>query len=145
MKVIFKRDLAKVGKKFQIKDVADGYAINFLIPNGYAVMSTAKAEKEVELMKQAQEAGKKIQDNLLEKNLKALSETVIKISAKTNEKGHLFSAIHKEQIVEELKKQAHIEFPVSYIHLDKPIKEAGEHKIKVGSEERQGTLTLEIK
>ncbi len=145
MKVIFKKDFGRMGKKFQVKDVADGYAVNFLIPNGYAVIATPQAEKEVAQVQQAHATEKKVQDALLDKNLKTLSETVITINAKVNEKGHLFSSVHKEQIAEEIKKQIHLEIPVGFIHLDKPIKEVGECKIKVGNSEKSQTLVVEIK
>ena len=62
-----------MGKKFQVKDVADGYAVNFLIPNGYAVIATPQAEKEVaQQVQQAHATEKKVQDALLDKNLKTL-------------------------------------------------------------------------
>ncbi len=144
MKVIFKKDFGKMGRKFQVKNVADGYAQNFLIPNGYAVLATPAAEKELELTKSAMAAEKKVQDDLLEKNLKALGDANIKISAKANEKGHLFSAIHSEQINSEIKKQVRVEIPLNYIHLDKPLKEVGEHKVKIGTEDRSENIKIEI-
>ncbi|HLP44013.1 MAG TPA: 50S ribosomal protein L9 [Candidatus Nanoarchaeia archaeon] len=144
MKVIFKRDYAKIGKKFQVKNVADGYALNFLIPNGYAVMATPQAEKELAQMIAQAESDKKVQNALLDKNLKAIAESKIEIRASANEKGHLFSSIHKEQIVEELKNQLHIDITQDFVHLDKPLKEIGEHKIKIGNSDKQGVLTLVI-
>ena len=144
MKVIFKRDYAKIGKKFQVKNVADGYALNFLIPNGYAVMATPQAEKELAQTIAQAESDKKIQNALLDKNLKAIADSKVEIRSSANEKGHLFSSIHKEQIVAELKSQLHIDITPELVHLDKPLKEVGEHKIKIGNSEKQGTLTLII-
>ncbi len=144
MKVIFKRDLAKIGKKYQVKNVSNGYAINFLIPNGYAVAATPQAEKELETLKMTMGAEKNIQDSLLQKNLKTISETKLTIASKANEKGHLFSGIHKEQIITELQSQMHIGVPTDFVHLEKPLKEIGEHKVKIGSEDKNVTLMVHI-
>lgn len=144
MKVILQRDVAKVGKKFEVKNVADGYAVNFLFPNKDAILATPEAERKLVEMKKQLAAEQKIQHDLLMKNLKALGETRLKISAKTNDKGHLFSGIHKEQLVAELHKQAHVEISPDMIHLAKPIKEIGEHQIKVGAGEHTTTFVLEV-
>jgi len=144
MKVIFVKDVPRVGKKNQIKDVPSGYATNFLIPNGHAVVATPEAEKSLAKMIAFSEAEKKVQHDLLMKNLQTISKTKISITSKANEKGHLFSGIHKEQLAAELKSQAHIEVPLDFIHLDKPLKEIGEHKVTIGSEEKTAGLTVEI-
>ena len=49
MKVLMKKDLKKVGKAGQIIDVSDGYGANYLIPNGYAVLYTAEAQKQYDI------------------------------------------------------------------------------------------------
>lgn len=142
MKVIFIKDLAKVGRKYQTKEVSNGYAQNFLFPNKYAIPATPENEKKIASIKNLSDAESKIQHDLLIKNLKVVSESTLKISSKTNEKGHLFSGIHAEQISHELKNQLHIEMPIAMIHLDKPIKEVGEHKVKVGAGNDTASLTL---
>ena len=145
MKIIFLHDVPKVGKKYQIKEVPSGYAINFLIPNGHAIVATPEAEKNILKLKSGLEAEKKIQTSLLHKNLQTISETKLTVSSKANEKGHLFSGIHKEQIISLLKSQAKLEVPADLIHLDKPLKEIGEHKVKVGIVgEKEVVLVVEV-
>lgn len=144
MKVIFQHDLPKIGKKYQIKNVPDGYAVNFLIPNGHAILATPEAEKRVVQLKIVSEAEKKIQNNLLAKNLETISNTKLKIVSKSNDKGHLFSGIHKEQIATELQKQIGLEVPVDLIQMEKPIKEIGEHRIIIGTESKTAILIVEI-
>ncbi len=144
MKVIFTHDVPKIGKKHQIKNVSDGYAVNFLFPNKHAILATPEAERNVEKMKIIQDAERKIQHDLLLKNLDSIGKTTLTISSKANDKGHLFSGIHKEQIIAELKTHAHLEVPVDFIHLDKPIKEIGSHKVTIGSEGKSATLAVEV-
>lgn len=134
MKVIFLHDVAKVGKKYQIKNVSDGYALNFLIPGGHVILATPEAEKRIEKQKSQMESEKKIQLDLLHKNIGSASGSKLKIVSKANEKGHLFSGIHKEQIVSELKTQFNIIIPPELVQLSKPLKEVGEQTIKVGLE-----------
>lgn len=146
MKVIFKRDLAKVGRKYDIKNVSDGYALNFLIPNGYVELATPEAEKRLEQVKVSENVHKQIQSDLLNKSLKSLSDSAIVISLKSNEKGHLFSSIHAEDISKHIKSQLNLDLPSILIRLEEPIKEIGTYKIRVGNEETQTViLNVEIK
>lgn len=145
MKVIFKRDLAKIGRKHDVKDVSNGYALNFLIPNGYAVIATPEAEKNLETIKATEAAHKKVQLDLLRKNLKAIEALTLIITSKANEKGHLFSSIHKEDLKKELLAQGNLDVPSDVIHLDKPIKEVGMHQVKIGEGKEVVALNVEVK
>jgi ribosomal protein L9 len=69
----------------------------------------------------------------------------VEIKGKTNERGHLFASIHSEQIVEELKKQAHIDVIPAFLVLEKPIKETGEHNISVKVGDKTGSFKLVVK
>lgn len=70
----------------------------------------------------------------LEKNLESLSGVRIEIERKANEKDHLFDSVDKKEIYNILKDN-HREVPENMIELDKPIKEVGEHKVKIGDKE----------
>ena len=98
----------------------------------------------VEKFKQAEVEMKKVDEALLHKSLKILGETVITLKGKANEQGHLFAAIHKEEISEKLREQAGIEMPAEYIDLEKPVKEIGEHEIPVVVGEKKGKFKLVV-
>lgn len=129
MKVILLKDIRKVGKKYDVKDVADGYALNFLIPQKQAEAATASSMKKLESMKAKAEAEKKVQEELLMKNLKGLSGISIELKEQANEKGSLFKGVHKEEIVKALKEQGHLDLLPEYIDLEKPLKDVGEHEV----------------
>jgi large subunit ribosomal protein L9 len=131
MKVILLKDVPKVGKKYDIKNVAEGYALNLLIPKGLAQIATAQAEKNIEVMKQKDMVEKKVQGELLLKNLEVIKTLVLNIKEKANDKGHLFAGITKERLIEEIIKTARLNLDVDSIKLDKPIKEVGEHEVTV--------------
>jgi large subunit ribosomal protein L9 len=131
MKVILLKDVPKVGKKYDIKNVAEGYALNLLIPKGLAQIATAQAEKNIEMMKSKDMVEKKVQGELLVKNLEVIKTLVLNIKEKANDKGHLFAGITKERLVEEIVKTARLNLDVDSIKLDKLIKEVGEHEVTV--------------
>jgi large subunit ribosomal protein L9 len=135
MKVILLQDVPGMGKKYDVKRVKDGYARNFLIPRKLAEVATPQKIKTIEINKKQSWQKKVIWKNILEKNIEALKELKVTIKEKANEKGHLFAMIHQEEISRILKEQNHIEIPPELIEIEKPIKEIGEHKIKVKNQE----------
>ncbi len=78
-------------------------------------------------------------------NIKSLEAVTLEISAKANPKGHLFAGVHKEQIVEELKKQARIEVLPAFITLDKPLKEVGNFIVEIKAHDKSAKLKIEVK
>ncbi|MES2023614.1 MAG: 50S ribosomal protein L9 [Patescibacteria group bacterium] len=131
MKVIFLKDVPRVGKRHDIKEVNDGYAANFLFPKKLAEMATASAVANLERRKQEIVMTNKIQEDLLLKNLSEIKNKIVKISGKANEKGSLFSAVHKKEIIDALKTQHKAEIGESFVVLEKPIKETGEYEIPI--------------
>lgn len=144
MQVILLKDIPKIGQKDEVKNVSDGYAINFLFPSKLAQQATAKKIKEISKKKQNQETENKINKNLLIKNIRSLNGARVEIKAKANEKGHLFKGIHIEEIIEELEKQNHIDLKQEYIQLENPIKEIGEFDIVVKTEDAKAVFKLEV-
>lgn len=130
MKVILLKDTKKVGKKFETKEVSDGYALNFLIPNKLAEVATPSSIKKLEVVKKRDAEEKKVQEDLLVMNLKSLDGVSIELKEPANDKGHLFKGVHKEEIITALKTQGHLDLLPEYIILEKPIKEVGEHTIE---------------
>ncbi|MFA5888863.1 MAG: 50S ribosomal protein L9 [Candidatus Paceibacterota bacterium] len=131
MKIILLKDIAKVGRKYDIKNVADGYALNLLIPKGLAQIATPQTEKNIEAMKAKDLVERRVQGELLAKNIEVLKDLVINMKEKANDKGHLFAGVTKEKLAEEILKNARLNIDPESIKLEKPIKEVGEHKVSV--------------
>ena len=130
MKVILLQDIDKLGSKHEIKEVADGYARNFLIPKGLVRLATLKNLKWLE-------AQKETETKKTEKELKNIQEFATKldgieitIPVKIGEEGQLFESITSQKISEKLKELG-FEIKKSQIILEKPIKEIGEFSIKI--------------
>ncbi len=144
MKVILLKDVQKIGRKYDIKNVADGYALNMLIPKGLAQIATAQSIKNVEVLKAQDAAEKKIQGDLLLKNLQVIGELELHLKERANEKGHLFAGVTKEMLISEIHKVARLNIDPDSIKLPKPIKETGEHKITVEAVGKKVEFTVII-
>ena len=131
MKIILLKDVSKLGRRYDTKEVSSGHALNLLIPQGLAVTATPEAIKRIDLLKKKGEGEKKVHEDLLAKNIKDLESLTLNIKGKANEKGHLFAGLHREAIAAEIQKQTQLQVDPSFIMLEHPIKEVGEHMIEV--------------
>lgn len=133
MKVILVKDVENLGKKYDVKEVKNGYGRNFLLPQKLAKAATKKALKWLEdqkeiINKEAEEELKMAQE--LASNLDGVE---VAINVKIGEEGQLFESINNQKIAEKLKEMG-FELKKSQIKLAEPIKELGEFPIKVGLE-----------
>lgn len=144
MKVILLKSVPKIGKKYDVLDVADGFAMNSLFPRKLAELATAKGLERVKELKATEEVERKVREDLLLKNLEDLSKASITISGKANDRGHLFAGLHKAELIQALKDQAHIDITEEYIVLDKPVKELGSHQIEVKVQDKSVEFTLNV-
>ncbi len=142
MRVIFLHDVPRVGKKYDVKEVNDGYAMNFLLPKKLAVTATPKAIAELELRKKEIAIEREVQEELLMKNLEEIKGKTVIIKAKADEKGHLFAQIHKKEIVEAMKEQNRADIGEEFIVLEKPIKQVGEFEIPIVIKGKKSSFKL---
>lgn len=142
MKVILLKNVPKIGQKYEVKEVSDGHASNFLIPRGLALVASQSALKQVENLKAKDVMEKNVHEDLLLKNLEDLAGVTVHMTESANEQGHLFAGIHKEEIIPALKEQTRLEISPEYIILEKPIKTTGEHEITVSVQDKKTTFKL---
>ena len=144
MKIILLKDVSKLGRRFDVKEVSSGHALNLLIPQGLAVVATPDAVKRVEVQKKKLDGERKVQEDLLVKNIKDLEAVTLTMRGKANDKGHLFAGLHNEAIVAELLKQTGLQVDPSFIELDQPIKTVGEHTIAVSAAGKTAKFKLVV-
>lgn len=144
MKVIFLKDVPRVGKRYDVKEVNDGYAMNFLIPRKLAELATPKAVAELDKRKKTIEIEREVQDDLLMRNLEEIKGKVVHIKAKADDKGHLFSKIHDKEIAQAMHTEHHAEINEEFIILEKPIKEIGEYEIPISIKNKKSSFKLII-
>lgn len=134
MKMILLQDIKGLGKKFDVKEVKDGYARNFLAPKGLAKIADEKSLKELELQKTSQGIKEKEIREKLEKLAKAISEKELRFKVKTGEKGEVFGSVNKEMILAEIGKNHLLAEELMEnieAELAKPFKTLGRHEVIV--------------
>ncbi|MDG5789424.1 50S ribosomal protein L9 [Evansella sp. AB-P1] len=142
MKVIFLKDVKGKGKKGEVKNVAEGYARNYLLKNNLAIEANTGNMKSLE---KKQESEQKKADEVVEEaeRLKEdLEKMTIQIKAKAGENGRLFGAVTNKQIAEQLKKKK-IKIDKRKIEMDEPIRALGFTNINVKLHSKV-TATLKV-
>lgn len=131
MKVIFLKDVKGKGKKGDIKNVADGYAHNFLLKNNLAIEADQAAISKLAGQKKKEE--KEAQGELEEaQQLKAKLESLtIELTAKSGEGGRLFGSITTKQVAKELEKSHGIKLDKRKMELDDAIRALGYTNVPV--------------
>lgn len=142
MKIIFLKDVPRVGKRYDIKDVPDGYAMNFLLPRGLAQTATPKAVALLELKQKEIIIEHEVQENLLLKNLEEIKNKVLHMKGNADNKGHLFSGIRARDIVEAMQVEYRVTINEGAIKLLKPIKEIGEFEIPIEIYDKKSSFKL---
>ena len=148
MKVIFKKNVKGIGKIDEIKEVADGYAINFLIPSGSAVRATSELVESVMSKKVTTAAAEAQKEAELRQLLSSISKThAVTISGHPHDtKGHLYQGITPQEIAHAIHEQHRIFLTKDlFIDYDKPIKEAGEHTVTVGTKKHSISYKIIVK
>lgn len=145
MKIILLKDVKKIGKKYEMKEVADGYALNSLIPNNIAVPATTSYIKMVEAKKKQSALMKEDFKKAFEYAVTKLPQGKLHLSGKVNEKGHLFAGIHADQIIEEFKKETGVILCAEHFEMEKPLKEVGEHTLDLKIEGEKYKLNIVVK
>jgi len=127
MKIILLEDVKNLGKKYDVKEVHDGYARNFLIARKLAKVAAPQALKELAIEKSRME-----KENLeTTKKLASLAESMkgksLIFELRTDEKGHVFGSVTKEMILKSLRSQGFVGKERVDLKIDRPLKEIGEH------------------
>lgn len=132
MEIILTKDVAKLGYKDDIVTVKNGYANNFLIPQGYAVMATPSMKKmRAENLRQRAFKEEKIKKDA-EELASRLNGLVVKIAAKAGTSGKIFGSVNTIQISDALKEQHSIDIDRKKITIPgESIKEIGQHKAQI--------------
>lgn len=130
MKIILLKEFPKLGKPGEVKQVADGYARNFLIPFGYAQLATEPAMKN--LTRTQTEISAKIarEQSQFQKLADKLRSTPLRFTLKVGAKGQSFGSITAQDIADELKRQG-MAVEKDWIELEQGIKTPGEHAVTI--------------
>ena len=131
MKIILTEDVTDLGHKGDVLEVADGYARNFLVPKGLALVATRGSLKEAERLRKAREEQVRQARGAAEELAQALVGQHVVLAARSADEGKLFGSIGRRDIAAAVEKYTGVAIDADYIDLRLPIKEIGLHEIRV--------------
>jgi len=143
MKVIFLKDVKGKGKKGEVKNVADGYAHNFLLKNNLAVEANQGAISALDGQKRKEDKqAEQVREEAKELKVK-LEKITVELKAKSGEGGRLFGSITTKQVAEQLQKMTGIKLDKRKMELDDAIRGLGYTDIPVKLHQ-EVTATLKV-
>ncbi|HEX9721983.1 MAG TPA: 50S ribosomal protein L9 [Candidatus Paceibacterota bacterium] len=130
MKVILLKDVPKIGKRFDVKEVAEGHARNFLLARNLAKVATPEALEWLHMQKELLE--KKAEEDLkgMQELASSLDDLEVPLPVKVGEEGQLFESINAQKVADRLKELGY-NVKKSQLKLEEPIKEVGEFPVKI--------------
>ncbi len=145
MKVILLQDVARLGRRYTIVDVPDGYGINKLIPKGLAKPATPENVKAVQARANTAEHSKEVADEQFHRVVKALLASEVRLKVEANAEGRFFQALKAEPIATAMSAVAGTSVAAAQVVIAEPIKGVGEHTVTytLGSNQQPVTIIVE--
>ncbi|HEX3425602.1 MAG TPA: 50S ribosomal protein L9 [Acidimicrobiales bacterium] len=131
MRVVLRTDVDNLGKRGDIRDVADGYARNFLLPKGHAILAGTGVEAQATAMRRARDRRDARDREAAETVARLLVAEVIRIPARAGAEGKLFGSVTAADVVTAVSEQTGVELDRRRLHLDEAIRTLGVHEVPV--------------
>lgn len=131
MKVILSKDVQGTGKAGEVKDVADGYARNYLIPRKLAIPATGGALKNVEAKKASEQKKAAAEEASARALADRLTSAPVVLTAKVGDQGRLYGSITSGDIADQLSAQLRQPIDKRKIELDEPIRQLGTFEVTI--------------
>ena len=145
MRVILKREVRGLGRPGEVKDVADGYAQNFLIPRGLATPATAGELKHLAQERQVEKTKKDRAHSDAEELAKRLGTITLVFKLKAGEQGKTFGSVTNKDVAQALLREHRIDVDRTKIVLAEPVKALGAHSVEVRLlPDVRATLTIAV-
>lgn len=129
MRVVLRKDMANLGKRGEILDVADGFARNFLLPKGHAILANSGIADQAAKMRHARDVKDAHDRQAAEVIARTLVQHVIRIPMRAGPEGKLFGSVTAANIAEAVAEQAGLEIDRGRLQLHDPIKSLGTHEV----------------
>jgi large subunit ribosomal protein L9 len=143
MKVILLTDVPKVGNRYDVKDLKEGYAQNVLIARGLAELATPHALAKIESKKAEMNKKREEEARAFDALIASIDGTVVTIKAKANDKGHLFKAVSAHDVAEAIKTASGVDVAEGAIVVGQ-IKEIGTHTVTIKKGDKVGKCNVVV-
>jgi large subunit ribosomal protein L9 len=145
VKIILRSDVANVGKKGDIVDVADGFGRNYLVPKGLALKATNGNVQQAGAMRRSRDIRDAKDRGAAEEVASSLVPMVITVKAKAGAEGRLFGSVTSADVATAVQEQTGIELDRRKLHLDEPITSLGTHQVQTRLHpEVEFVITVEV-
>ncbi len=144
MKVILLKDVAKIGRRFDVVTVPDGFALNKLIPKNLAEGATPENLKRLQNLSAKVQKDRESEELSFNEALAKLKDTQVEIAVETNNEGRMFQALKADAIAEAVKAAIGYNLGAEHIIMKTPVKTSGEHEVELVSGKVHGVLRLNI-
>ena len=131
MQVVLRTDVASLGKKGDVIDVADGYARNYLVPRGLAMKASKGAAQQATVMRRSRDVKDARERGAAEEVATKLVPQVIRLTSRAGGEGKLFGSVTTTDVAEAVLAQTGIELDRRKLHLEEPIRVVGTHRVTV--------------
>jgi large subunit ribosomal protein L9 len=146
MKVLFKKDVPDVAKAGQVKDVADGYARNFLIPRGLAVIATSAALRQVADVRAVAARHAADEERHARDLQQRLEAQPIVIDAKAGSQGRLYGSVTTADVGTAIQKQIGATVDRRNLDIPDPVRQVGTYRVTVRLHRNvTATMTIEVR
>ncbi|NBD73924.1 50S ribosomal protein L9 [Patescibacteria group bacterium] len=145
MQVILLADVPKVGHKYEVKEVADGFARNNLIPRKLAEMATGAKLAAIKAKQAAWETQHEADVAALKDEFARIHGQSLHLPAKANEQGHLYQGLKADNIAACVNEKLGTHIDPAHVTRQEPIKDVGDHEISLSYEDLTATFTLVVK
>jgi large subunit ribosomal protein L9 len=131
MRIVLRTDMANLGKRGDICDVADGYARNYLLPKGHAIIASKGVEAQATSMRRSRDLRDARDREAAETIARRLVPAVIRIPARAGAEGRLFGSVTAHDVAQAVAEQTGVELDRRRLRLEEPIKSLGTHEVPV--------------
>jgi large subunit ribosomal protein L9 len=131
MRVVLRSDVDHLGKRGDIREVADGYARNYLLPKGHAIVAGSGLDAQATAMRRARDRRDARDREAAETVARALVPAVIRMPARAGAEGKLFGSVTVADVVAAVAEQTGIELDRKRMRLEDPIRTLGMHEVPV--------------
>ena len=131
MRVILKSEVRGLGRSGDVKDVADGYALNYLLPQGLAIEATGGELKHLAQEREAEKARRERGQAEAEALAKRLNDVTLVFKLKAGEQGKTFGSVTAKEVAEALGRELRAEVDKTNVVLHEPLRSLGLHTVEV--------------
>jgi large subunit ribosomal protein L9 len=145
MKVVLRNDVQGVGRRGDIVEVTCGFARNFLLPQGQAIVATDGVDAQAEAMRRGRDLREARDRQAAEAQVALLSGAVVTVQARAGSGGRLFGSVTAADLVDAVRQQKGVELDRRHVNLDEPIKSLGTREVSVALfEDITAAITVEV-